>query len=207
MKILDKLQNKIKYNKKIMLLLSIIVIIGIISGSFLSVILKNEDKKLIIDNIKNFIENIKNINNIELLKNSLIINIIMILGIWLLGISVIGLIIVIILVFWKSFTLGFTISGFILTYGLKGIILSFLYVFPHLIINLIIIMYLGTYSLKFSILIIKCIFQKINLDLRNLTIIYSKVLIISISTIVITSLFESFITPNILKFGIPLLIK
>ena len=207
MKILDKLQNKIKYNKKVMLFLSIIVIMGIISGSFLSVILKNNDKQLVINNIKNFVENINNVNNIELLKNSLLINIILILGIWILGISIIGLFIVIVLIFWKSFTLGFTISSFILTYHLKGIILALIYIFPHLIINLLIIMYLGSYSLKFSILIIKCIFRKINLDLRKLTIIYLKILLISIIFILITSLFESFITPYILKIIVPTLIK
>ena len=207
MKYLDKLRNKIKYNKKTMLFLIILVIIGIISGSFLSVILNSNDKQLVQDNIKNFIENIKSFNNINILKNTILINIIMVLGIWILGISVIGLIIVICLVFWKAFTLSFTISGFILTYNLKGLLLAFIYIFPHIIINLLVIMYLGSYALKFSILIIRCIFNKVNLDLRKLMIIYFKVLIISLFVIIITSLFEAFITPYLLKFIISLTAK
>ena len=207
MKILDMLKNKIKYNKKVMLFLIIIVIIGIISGSFLSVILNTSDKALITDNIKKFIENLNSLNYIDIFKNTIFINIILIIGIWILGISVIGLFIVILLVFWKAFTLSFTISGFILTYNLKGLLLALVYIFPHLIINLLVIMYLGSYSLKFSILIIKCIFNKVNLDLRKLMIIYLRVLIISLLIIIITSLFEAFITPNLLKIIEPILIK
>ena len=205
--LLDKLRNKIKYNKRVMLFLSIIVIIGITTGSFLSVILNSNDKLLISSNIKDFIYNITNLNYFDIFKNTIIINIILILGIWLLGISVIGLIIVILLVFWKAFTLGFTISGFILTYNLKGLLLAFIYIFPHIIINLLVIMYLGSYALKFSILIIRCIFNKVNLDLRKLMIIYFKVLIISLFVIIITSLFEAFITPYLLKFIISLTAK
>lgn len=207
MKLLDMLRNKIKYSKKIMLFLTIIVIIGIITGSFLSVVLNSNDKVLITDNIKSFIENISNINNIDILKNTILINIILIIGIWILGISVIGLLIVILLVFWKSFTLSFTIASFILTYNLKGLLLAFIYIFPHLIINLLVIMYLGSYSIKFSILIIKCIFNKVNLNLKKLMIIYLKVLIISLIIISITSLFEAYITPNLLKLIAPLILK
>ena len=207
MKLLDMLRNKIKYSKKIMLFLTIIVIIGIITGSFLSVALNSNDKVLITDNIKSFIENISNINNIDILKNTILINIILIVGIWILGISVIGLLIVILLVFWKSFTLSFTIASFILTYNLKGLLLAFIYIFPHLIINLLVIMYLGSYSIKFSILIIKCIVNKVNLNLKKLMIIYLKVLIISLIIISITSLFEAYITPNLLKLIAPLILK
>lgn len=200
MKLLDKLRNKIKYNKKVMLFLTIIVIIGIISGSFLTVILKSDDKQLIVNNIQDFMNNIKNINNIDILKNTLIINILFLVGIWILGISIIGLFVVVGLVFWKSFTLGFTISSFILTYHLKGLLLAFIYVFPHLITNLLVMMYLGTYAIKFSILLIKCIFHKVNLDLRSLIIIYLKVLLISLIIVAITACFEAFITPTFIKY-------
>lgn len=207
MKYLDKLKNKIKYNKKIMLFLTIIVIIGIISGSFLSIVLNYNDKQIIKKNIIDFTENINRINHINILKNTLLINTLLIIGIWILGISLIGLLIVICLIFWKAFTLSFTISGFILTYNIKGLLLSIIYIFPHLIVNLLIFMYIGSYAIKFSTLIIKCIFKKINLNLRKLMIIYLKVLIISLMFIIITSLYESFIMPFIFKNIVPLIIK
>ena len=207
MKLLDMLRNKIKYNKKTMIFLLIIVIIGIISGSFFSVILNQNDKKLVIDSITNYIDNISKINNIEILKNTLIINLLIIIFIWILGISVIGLLIVILLIFWKSFTLSFTISSFIITYNIKGLLLAVIYIFPHLIINILIILYVGSFAIKFSILIIKCIFNKVNLNLKKLMKIYIKVLIISLIFIIFTALFESFITPVFLKYLVPIILK
>ena len=205
--LLDMLKRKMKYNKKVMLFLIVIVIFGIVTGSFLSVVLNSNDKILIIDNIKSFIDNLDNINSFDILKNSVLINTIIILGIWILGISVIGILAVICLIFWYAFTLGFTVSSFILTYNIKGLLLAFVYIFPHLIINLFIIMYLGSYSLKFSILIIKCIFNKVNLNLRKLMIIYIKVLFISLFLIIFTSLFEAFISPFLLKYVLKIIIK
>ena len=208
MKIMDKLKNKINYNKKTMLFLTIIVIIGIISGSFLIVILNNSDKSLVKDYIQKFINNINgnNFNFIETFKNALLINLIISISIWILGISVIGLIIVICLVFWKAFTLGFTISSFIITFNLKGLLISLVYIFPHLVINLLVIMYLGSYSVKFSMLIIKCIFSKVNLELRKLMNKYLQVLLFTVVVFIVTSLFESFVTPYLLKGIVSLLI-
>lgn len=199
--LLDKLRNKITYNKKIMLFLTITVIIGIMAGSFLVVILNNNDKVLVKEYIENFINNVNgfSFNYVDTLKNALLLNLIIIISIWILGISVIGLLIVICLVFWKAFTLGFTISGFIITFNLKGVVAALVYIFPHLIINLLIIMYLGSYSIKFSMLIIKCVVSKACLDLRRLMNKYLKVLLFSTIVIIVTSLFETFITPILLK--------
>lgn len=200
-KIMDKLKNLIRYNKKIMLFLTVVTIIGIITGAFLVVILKNSDKSLVTEYINSFTNNIKtnSFNYIDTLKNTILINILFIIGIWILGISIIGLLIVIIIIFWKAFTLGFTISSFILTYNLKGLILAIIYTFPHLIINLLIIMYLGSYSINFSLLIIKSIVAKKKIELSKLMNRYLAVLLITTSIIIITSIFESFITPILLK--------
>lgn len=200
-KILDKLKSKISYNKRVMLFLTITVLIGIMAGSFLVVILNNSDKILVKEYIENFINNVngESFNYVDTLKNALLINLIIIISIWILGISVIGLLIVICLVFWKAFTLGFTVSGFIITFNLKGAVTALVYIFPHLIINLLIIMYLGSYSIKFSMLIIKCVVSKVSLDLRKLMNKYLKVLLFSIIVIIVTSLFETFVTPILLK--------
>lgn len=198
-KIMDKLKNRISYNKKIMLFLTILTIIGIITGAFLIVILNVSDKNLIKEYIQTFIDNINSFNYIESLKNSLIISLILTIGIWILGISVIGLLFVILIIFWKSFVLGFTISSFIITYNLKGLMLSFVYIFPSFIINLLVLMYLGSYSIKFSLIIIKSIVSKKKLELSKLMHKYLLVLILTLIINLLTSLFEVFITPILLK--------
>ena len=118
MKYLDKLRNIIKINKKTLLFFTILLIIGIITGSIFMAILNETDKKLVIDYFNNFISNIENnkLNFFEALKNGLFNNMLYILIIWLLGISVIGIPIVIIMFFIKSFTLGFSISSIIFNY-------------------------------------------------------------------------------------------
>lgn len=198
-KIMDKLKNRISYNKKIMLFLTILTIIGIITGAFLIAILNVSDKNLIKEYIQTFIDNINSFNYIESLKNSLIISLILTIGIWILGISVIGLLFVILIIFWKSFVLGFTISSFIITYNLKGLMLSFVYIFPSFIINLLVLMYLGSYSIKFSLIIIKSIVSKKKLELSKLMHKYLIVLILTLIINLLTSLFEVFITPILLK--------
>ena len=60
MKLMDKLINNIKFDKKYVFFSLILVILGVITGSIFIVILNSTDKNLVIEYISNFIENIKN---------------------------------------------------------------------------------------------------------------------------------------------------
>ena len=77
--------------------------------------------------------------------------------------------------------------------------LSFVYIFPSFIINLLVLMYLGSYSIKFSLIIIKSIVSKKKLELSKLMHKYLIVLILTLIINLLTSLFEVFITPILLK--------
>ena len=61
-KVMDKLLNTIKFDKKYVLFSIIIVVLGIITGSLFIVILNKADKTLVIEYIQKFIEDIKNNN-------------------------------------------------------------------------------------------------------------------------------------------------
>ena len=67
-------------------------------------------------------------------------------------------------------------------------------------------MYLSTYSIKLSIILIKSIIGKKSLNFKSFMNNYLKVLIISLIVIIISSLYEIFINPYILKSIINLLI-
>ena len=58
-KAMDKLLSNIKFDKRYVFFSLIIVILGIITGALFIVMLKNEDKTLVIEYIESFIENIK----------------------------------------------------------------------------------------------------------------------------------------------------
>ena len=168
------------FDKPTMLFVTIIVIIGIISGSLFAIALNNHDKESVINSIQTFVNNINKAtyNYIDSSKNIFIGNALITLAIWLLGISIIGVFIIIVCLFWKAFTLGFSISGFILAYNLKGLFLAVIYIFPPLIINLLIFMYLSTYSIRLSLLLIKSIVQKKNINFKHFMNNYIKVLLI-----------------------------
>lgn len=200
-KTVDKLKSKAKNNKTIILFLSIIAILGIIFGSIFITIISKSDQTLTKNYIENFMDTISTdkINYMKCLKNTLISNISFITIIWLLGISLIGLPIIIFMYFSKCFVLGFSVAAFILKYKSKGVLLAFVYIFPHHLINLIFYTLLMLYALKFSIFLINAIFNKKTINFRAIIRVYIKIFIIVLISIIITSLFECFITPNILN--------
>ena len=109
------------------------------------------------------------------------------------------------LFFTKSFILGFSISSIILNYKLKGCLLSFIYIFPHHIINIFLLILLVIYAFAFSIKIINALFNKQTIDFKLITNKYLTVLVITIIGILITSLIEVFITPLIIKLLLPII--
>jgi stage II sporulation protein M len=202
---MNKLWQKIKYevikDKKIYLFLFIILIIGIITGSLFINILNTEDKTLVINEITNFFKQIKSndINYTIALKNSFSSNLLYIILIWLLGISIIGIPIIVFIVFIKGFIIGFSVSSIILQYKFWGILGAITYIFPHVIINTLIILLLSCYALYFSFYLFWAIIKKRNINFKDIINKYSYLMLISIILIIITSLIEVFVSPYIIK--------
>ncbi len=198
---MDKLISIFKIHKQITIFLFGLSIIGIITGALYITILNKSDHALIQSSVNNFVSNIQNnkINFITLLKNISIVNISFIILIWLLGISVIGIPIILFLLFCKSFILGFSVSSIILQYKLKGTLIAFIYLFPHHIINLYIYVALISYSMSLSLKLIDSILKRKSIDFKQIMNKYSYVLLVTFIIILITTLFEVFITPTLLK--------
>lgn len=193
---MDKLLN---VDRKVLIFLTIICIVGIITGSIFMSSLNVNDKEMIMESLTNFINEYGNLGINKELINNLLINLIYILVIWILGISVIGLPIVIFIIFYKSFLLSFTISSFIVKFKIKGILLGVIYNTPHSIINLLVFIYLGVYSIKLSSYIIKAIIYKTNINFKGIINRYLLVLVISTIIVILTSLYETYIMPLLLK--------
>ena len=139
-------------NKKINIFIICVLFLGLIAGSVFAEIINYNDKTLVVNKIKLFIDNINtnSINSIQALRNSISIKLIYIEIIWLLGMALIGILFNIFILFIKSFIFGFTIASFILTYSYKGIILSFLYLIFGQFLNIIVLIILTIYSVMFS---------------------------------------------------------
>lgn len=193
-----KKARKIRKSNKLILKLMIISIISVLIGIFYIAILSNSNKVLIKENLETYFESLNKLNYIKALIKCLTSNMITISSIWLLGISIIGVFLIIIILIIKSFALGFTISSLIYFYKLKGIIISIIYIIP-LIINLFVIIILSYYGIVFSKNLNRLLFLKKDVNFKNIMRKYVKILLFSTICIVISSLIEIYIVPNILK--------
>lgn len=199
---IKRTKNNIMKQKKLYLFLIGLVIVGIIAGILFWFVINNEDKLLVTKNLNNFFECIKKGNAINYwgsLFNSLVTGLIYIVLIWLLGISIVGLPIILIIITIKSFIVGFSISSIIASYGLKGILGSFVYTFPHQIIFLLLLILLGFYASSFCFKLFKYLFLKQSINFKDAMRKYFKILLISLIVVLLTSLYETFIATYFIK--------
>ncbi len=200
-KYMDKLKKNIHINKNLFVFLLVIVIVGVVAGSLFSIIIDTDDKKMVLDYLNSFFDNVKDgkLNYDISIVNTLVFTVGFAFAMWLLGVSVIGFFVVIFMLFMKAFILGFSISSIIASFGFKGVLLALVYAFPHHIINVLVFMLLTAYALIISFKLIKCITSKKPLDLKYIMHRYLVVLGVSIVLLVITSLYEVYIVPKLLN--------
>lgn len=177
------------------------IIIGIILGIAFPYVLGSNNKELLNNSITNYFISIKNntFDTYSAIKNSSLINIITPIIIWFLGMSIIGTVLIIPILIYKGFILGFSLSSIIYIYGFKGILGGILYIFPNLIISLILYILLGFYGISFSIKLFRYLFLKEKIDVNRYMNKYLKILCISLIGLILLSLYEVYLLPNILK--------
>lgn len=194
-------KEEILKQKKKYLILLILSTIGIISGIIFIFTISKQDKLTIVEYMNNFFTGIQEnkLNYTSCLFNSLLNNILYITIIFLLGISIIGFPIIITILFFKSFIIGFSFSSIIYTYGLKGIINAIFYTFPHQVIYLLIIILLSFYALNFSSRLFRYLFLKKNINFKEITHKYLKIYLLALIITLILSLYETYISTYLLK--------
>ena len=188
--------------KKHYLFLFIIVIVGIIIGVIFSNILNIEDEKLVYTKITTYFNNLKNdvpINYMSNLITNIKNNLITIIIIWILGLSIIGLLFNNFILFFKGFILGFTIGSIINIYLYSGIILSIVYLFPAVLFNTLLFLITTYYANIFSLKLFDIIFRKKEYKFGLLIKKYSKLLCVFMILLIISSIYETFITPFFIK--------
>lgn len=198
---MDKLKNKTTSNKKIIVFLVGLFLIGLIAGSIFITIISKSDQALVKEYIKEFVNKAdKNkLNYLEALKNASLSNGLFIVIVWLLGFSIIGIPIVIFMYFSKAFILGFSLSSFILQYKFKGLLLALIYFFPHHVVNILAYTLIMIYSLKISFILINSIIKKKTISFKAIMNRYLIVFAVSIGMVIVASLYECFVVPFLIK--------
>ena len=206
---INSIKNIIFPSKKINMFVISILFLGLISGSVFGNIISVNDKTLVIDKIKLFISNINSdsINGIEVFKNGISVNMLYLGIIWVMGMTFVGVVLNVVILFIKSFILGFSLASFIMVYSYKGLILSLIYLLFGQILNILVIVMVTIYGIMFSSKLNLIIFKNkqdnnILKFFRN----YVFILIIAIIVSIISSISEAFLLPAIIKIIIKLFI-
>ena len=198
---LYKVNNRTKH---IYIFLASLVLIGVISGSLLFVFLSEADQTLVLNSLNNYFLNVRSgeLEYFALLRNSVVVNVIFFTSMVILGLSLLGAPLVCFYSFVKGFILGFMLSAILFKYKVTGIFLAVGYMFPHLIISIILTMLLSFYALQFSYAIFNNIFGKRPRSLKSLFIRYMQVYGIALVGGLIISCYEVFVVPQVLRIGL-----
>lgn len=184
-------------DKKIILVSSILLGLGILSGIIFFFITTSLDK-MIVKNMMNEFVNIKTNVTFSTFINSFKYNIIYIVIITLSSLLVIFSPLVLLINYYKGLTIGFLISSIISTFKLKGILYFVAILFPHHILMCILLILYSSIMFKLSLKLLKVIYMN---ETINLNIFIKKVLIlfiISFIICIIISLLEIYISPLLL---------
>lgn len=184
-------------DKKILLVSSILLGLGILSGIIFFFITTSLDK-MIVKNMMNEFVSIKTNVTFSTFINSFKYNIIYIVIITLSSLLVIFSPLVLLINYYKGLTIGFLISSTISTFKLKGILYFVAILFPHHILMSILLILYSSIMFKLSLKLLKVIYMN---EPINLNIFIKKVLIlfiISLIICIIISLLEIYISPLLL---------
>ncbi len=184
-------------DKKIIIVSSILLGLGILSGIIFFFITTSLDK-MIVKNMMNEFVKIKTNVTFSTFINSFKYNIIYIVIITLSSLLVIFSPLVLLINYYKGLTIGFLISSTISTFKLKGILYFVAILFPHHILMSILLIIYSSIMFKLSLKLLKVMYMN---EPINLNIFIKKVLIlflISFIVCIIISLLEIYISPLLL---------
>ena len=200
-KLLSKLKLSSFKGKQLYLFLLLVFLVGVLFGSIFITILDEQDKNTVITQIASFFDQIKNnkLDYLNVFKNSVTANLLYIAAIWLLGISIIGIPIIIMMLFFKGFMIGFSIAAIIAKYKIIGVLGALTYIFPHIIISVLVIFMLSYYALKLSFGLLRAVIERKSINFSEIINRYSFAMLLSVIVMIIASTIETFVSPYIIK--------
>ncbi|MBS4536226.1 stage II sporulation protein M [Clostridium sp. D2Q-14] len=197
--------NNFKNNFLKYFLVIIILMIGISAGVITIKIMDETQRNELHKFINEFFStvNSQKINNITLLKNSISNNFKTALIIWGMGILVLGIPVILGIIFFRGFTIGFSIGFMINDFGFKGLMLALLTLIPQNIFIIPGIIIISSLAISYSIEFIKDRKKKkINNNKDNFVkkaISFSFYVLITCICFVIGGIVEAYITPYLMK--------
>ncbi|MCF8563667.1 stage II sporulation protein M [Alicyclobacillus tolerans] len=116
---------------------------------------------------------------------------------WLFGVSVIGLPFVVILIFLRSFSIGFAIGFTVIQFGWKGLFVSSILIFLHQIISMTALIFAGVFAIRFSAGILRQAFPLHKLSLQFLQ--YTGLFVLCGAVLMVGALIQAYVAPALLN--------
>jgi len=179
-----------------------ILIALFIVGFFLGIIsnlLMNDNNSII--NYFSLIEQNK-FNYFSSLINSIFTNYKYALIIWISGIVFFLSFIIPFIIVFRGISVGFTICGIICSFKLKGLLYALIFLIPSILINELVYLFLSYYSINFSLKVFNAIKNNKLINIKSFSKNYLYIFLIFLGILLMSSLFEIYITSNIIKFVI-----
>ena len=200
LKFRDIILKHILNNKKEYIIVTLLFIIGIFVGVFFVNNLDENSRSSVQEYLNNFVEKFKQIeklDNISLLKTSIIQNIIFAVTLWFFGTTVIGIPIVFGIIIYRGFCFGYTISVCVSIMGIsKGLIFTLVNLLLPSLIIIPAILAIGVSGFNvYKSIVIDRAKENIKLEIIRHTVFSGIMLLVMI----LSSLVEVFICTNILK--------
>jgi stage II sporulation protein M len=193
--------SHIKSNLIIFAVVVLTIVFGIVAGSLSVHALNVEQKEGLVNYLNLFLNKpvTAEINTQSLLRQSLWNNIKSAGIMWVLGVTILGIPVVIVLLFFKGFVLGFTVGFLVEQLGFKGTLFSTASLLPQNIILLPVLVAMGMASISFSLMLIsrRKTWSKVTLFQHFLgyTLCYGFYVLIMFSGVLI----ETYVTPVFIK--------
>ena len=197
-KIWDKIFHKFRTNKRFIVFLFTLLFMGVLFGALFAVKLNSNDLQEIKTSLESFFKllNQNKLNFLSTFFQSFSANVMFLIAIFFFGISV-GIPLTIILFFMKAFTLGFTIASIIKIYHMKGLVYSFIYIFPHQVINILVYIFCIMFSISLSMTLVSALLKKKTVDFSLIMNRYIFVFIVAFVLLVFTSVIPILVFPRL----------
>ena len=202
----EVLLNHILDNLKFYIIVVIILIIGIVAGILFINNINSEQITEIQGYINGFVNTLKEGNAIDktaLLKKSLGDNLILIVTMWFIGSTVIGIPIILGIVLFRGFCLGYTVSAIIGTMGVpNGILLTLSAVLLQNLIFIPVILCMAVSCIKLYKSIMK---DKRRENIKIEIIRHTIISIVLFLALIVSSLIETYISSEIIMLTVKIL--
>jgi len=195
------LMKHIKENRGSYILISTIFIIGMLIGNYKVLSLEGGVQEYLTDLIDRYVanDNLAQWSTQALFYHSFLNQAKIIAGIWFLGLTIIGAPLILTLVFYKAFSLGFTVGFLVYAKQGAGIVISLISIFPQNLVYIPCVIVWSVVALNFSLFIVRRGRLKTGTSLSTALAYYTLLMLVYLLIIAVGAFIEAALSPWLLK--------